>query len=67
MDISLTVDVQGTKVEGRVLATTRLYEFRPLRGGGNSTTSQCSGALVSSGIWMFKNANPCARGEGWLI
>ena len=30
---------------GRALATARLYEFRPLYGGGKSPTSQCSWEL----------------------
>ena len=49
---------------GRVLATARLYEFRPLYGGGNSPTSQCSGSLLSSGIWITVNCQPLHQ-WGW--
>ena len=45
----------GYERMGRALATARLYEFRPLYGGGNSPTSQCSGSLLSSGIWITVN------------
>ena len=41
----------GYERMGRALATARLYEFRPLCGGGNSPTSQCSRRLLPSVIW----------------
>ena len=35
----------GYERMGRALATARMYEFRPLYGGGKSLTSQCSWEL----------------------
>ncbi len=35
----------GYERMGRALATARMYEFRPLYGGGKSPTSQCSWEL----------------------
>ena len=35
----------GYERMGRALATARMYEFKPLYGGGKSPTSQCSWEL----------------------
>ena len=76
MGTCLTVDGRGTKGEGRVLATarmyTQMYEFRPHSEVITALRLRCSGELstLSSEIcvlWFTKDANPCARGEGWLI
>ena len=55
---------------GSVLATLRLYtqvyEFRPLSEEVTALRLGASEALLI-GVLSYRGANPCARGEGWLI
>ena len=70
----LTVEGKGTKGEGRVPATTRvytqMYEFRPHSEMVTALRLRCSGELTLSSdmcVVLQRIANPCASGDGWLI
>ncbi len=57
----------GYERMGRALATARLYEFRPLYGGGNSPTSQCSWELgVEWNMDYSELPTPAPVGKGGL-